>query len=308
MAQASATSTPKRYALVTGANKGIGFEVCRQLASNGIFVLLTARDEKRGLESVQKLKGCGISDDLLGFHQLDVVDPHSVASLAEFVKTQYGKLDILVNNAGVGGIVYNPVNFRRGVELCGDWPDGKEISWNEMASQSFDLAEQCLETNYYGAKRVVKALTPILQASDSATVVNVSAALGVLQNIPNEWAKWLLSDAENHLSEERVDEVGKQFLMDFRDDLLETKGWPLQVSAYIVAKACINAYTRILAKTHPSFRVNAISPGFCKTDITNNLGPLTAAQGAEYVVRLALLPKDGPSGCFFNMTKELPSF
>ncbi|CAH9107478.1 unnamed protein product [Cuscuta europaea] len=97
MAQASATSTPKRYALVTGANKGIGFEVCRQLASSGIFVLLTARDEKRGLEAVQKLKDCGISDDLLGFHQLDVVDPHSVASLAEFVKAQYGKLDILVN-------------------------------------------------------------------------------------------------------------------------------------------------------------------------------------------------------------------
>ncbi|CAH9107480.1 unnamed protein product [Cuscuta europaea] len=222
MAQASATSTPKRYALVTGANKGIGFEVCRQLASSGIFVLLTARDEKRGLEAVQKLKDCGISDDLLGFHQLDVVDPHSVASLAEFVKAQYGKLDILF--------------------------------------------------------------------------------------VPLGWFKFTRERPENHLSEERVDEVGKQFLKDFREGLLETKGWPLQVSAYIVAKACMNAYTRILAKTHPSFRVNAISPGFCKTDITNNLGPLTAAQGAEYVVRLALLPKDGPSGCFFNMTKELPSF
>jgi len=85
-----------RYAVVTGANKGIGYEICRQLASNGILVVLTARDEKRGLEAVQKLKDSGISDDLVIYHQLDVVDPDSIVSLAEFVKNNFGKLDILV--------------------------------------------------------------------------------------------------------------------------------------------------------------------------------------------------------------------
>ena len=82
--------------MVTGANKGIGFEICKQLASNGVKVILTARDEVRGTEAVEKLKASGASDVL--FHQLDVADSSSVASLAEYVKTQFGKLDILVKN------------------------------------------------------------------------------------------------------------------------------------------------------------------------------------------------------------------
>ncbi|KAF2315334.1 hypothetical protein GH714_038860 [Hevea brasiliensis] len=83
-----------RYAVVTGANKGIGFEICRQLASNGIVVVLTARDEKRGLEAFQKLKDSGFSD-LLVFHQLDVADAASIAALVDFIKTKFGKLDIM---------------------------------------------------------------------------------------------------------------------------------------------------------------------------------------------------------------------
>ena len=82
--------------MVTGANKGIGFEICKQLASNGIKVVLTARNEKRGIDSLEKFKGTDLSD-LVIFHQLDVMDPASVASVAQFVKDQFGKLDILVS-------------------------------------------------------------------------------------------------------------------------------------------------------------------------------------------------------------------
>ncbi len=85
-----------RYAVVTGSNKGIGFGICRQLASNGVVTVVTARDEKRGLEAVEKLKECGVSDEHVVFHQLDVADPASIASLADFIKIKYGKLDILV--------------------------------------------------------------------------------------------------------------------------------------------------------------------------------------------------------------------
>ena len=67
----------------------------RQLASNGFTVVLTARDEKRGLEAVEKLKESGLSGQVV-FHQLDVANPATVASLADFIKTQFGKLDILV--------------------------------------------------------------------------------------------------------------------------------------------------------------------------------------------------------------------
>lgn len=84
---------------MTGANKGIGFEICKQLASKGVTVVLTSRDEKRGLEAVHRLKEQGTAA-LLGevvFHQLDVTNSASIESLVEFVKTRFGKLDILVH-------------------------------------------------------------------------------------------------------------------------------------------------------------------------------------------------------------------
>ncbi|XP_019705296.2 salutaridine reductase isoform X2 [Elaeis guineensis] len=92
----------KRIAVVTGGNKGIGLEICRQLALNGVKVILTARDEKRGMAAVEKLRDSGVSDVV--FHQLDVTDSSSIASLAHFIGVQFGKLDILVNNAGVAGV------------------------------------------------------------------------------------------------------------------------------------------------------------------------------------------------------------
>lgn len=84
-----------RYAVVTGGNKGIGLEICKQLASQGISVVLTARNEKRGLEAVEKIKRFGLSDHIM-FHQLDVMDIASIDSLAGFINSQIGKLDILV--------------------------------------------------------------------------------------------------------------------------------------------------------------------------------------------------------------------
>ena len=83
-----------RIAVVTGANKGLGFEISKQLVSNGVRVILTARDVRRGNEAVEKLKNAGYSDVV--FHQLDLTDYASISSLADFIKTQFGKLDILV--------------------------------------------------------------------------------------------------------------------------------------------------------------------------------------------------------------------
>ncbi|KAI3937381.1 hypothetical protein MKW92_024969, partial [Papaver armeniacum] len=93
-----------RCAVVTGGNKGIGFEICRQLAASGISVVLTARDVTKGLEAVETLKNSfGLSNVV--FHQLDVMNPITVSSLAEFVRSHFGKLDILVNNAGTLGAI-----------------------------------------------------------------------------------------------------------------------------------------------------------------------------------------------------------
>lgn len=82
--------------MVTGANKGIGFEICRQLACKGIMVILASRNEKRGIEAQARLlEESGVSDNVV-FHQLDVTDPVSIAAVSEFIKSRFGRLDILV--------------------------------------------------------------------------------------------------------------------------------------------------------------------------------------------------------------------
>jgi len=287
-----------RYAVVTGSNKGIGYGICRQLASNGVVTVLTARDEKKGLEAVEKLKESGLSDHVL-FHQLDVADPASIASLADFIKIKFGKLDILVNNAGIPGSMVDGDALALAASGIGKEGQNANIDWSKLVTESYDLAEECLKTNYYGTKRMIEALLPLLQLSDSPRIVNVSSSMGQLQNIPNEWAKGVLSDVES-LTEERVDEVLSEFLKDFKEGSLESKGWPSFMPAYRVSKAAQSAYTRIVAKKYPSFRVNCLCPGFVKTDINYNTGFLTIDEGAESAVKLALLPNDGPSGLFFH--------
>ncbi|KAI3956362.1 hypothetical protein MKW92_033065 [Papaver armeniacum] len=100
--------TKIRCAVVTGGNKGIGFEICKQLALNGILVVLTSRDIKKGLEAVGNLRSCTAKNVV--FHQLDVLNPLTISSLADFIKTRFGKLDILVNNAGVTGFSINDID------------------------------------------------------------------------------------------------------------------------------------------------------------------------------------------------------
>ncbi|KAI8021734.1 (+)-neomenthol dehydrogenase [Camellia lanceoleosa] len=291
---AEAITTTKRYAVVTGSNKGIGFEICRQLASKGIIVVLTARDEKKGFEALEKLKSDGLSDHVV-FCQLDVVDPSSVASLADFIKSKFGRLDILVNNAGIVGVKMDWDSLQSSE---GSWEEVVS-SWKKVMTDTYELGNECLQTNYYGTKRMVEALIPLLQLSDSPRIVNVSSVMGKLKLIPSEWAKGVLNDVES-LTEGKVEEVLNEFLKDFKEGAFETKGWPTFTSAYTVSKASLNAYTRILAKKYPTFRINCVCPGWVKTDINNHTGHLTTEQGAQCPVKLALLPDDGPSGLFFS--------
>ncbi|KAI3421527.1 uncharacterized protein J3R85_012223 [Psidium guajava] len=87
-----------------------------------------------------------------------------------------------------------------------------------------------------------------------------------------------------------------------KEDTVETGGWPILLSAYIVSKATLNAYTRVLAKKYPGIAINAVNPGHVKTDLNHNTGVLPIEEGARGPVMVALLPKDGPSGVFFDRT------
>ncbi|PRQ57920.1 putative salutaridine reductase (NADPH) [Rosa chinensis] len=115
----------------------------------------------------------------------------------------------------------------------------------------------------------------------------------------------LLSDAEN-LTEQRVDEVLREFLKDFKEDLLETKGWPTSLSAYILSKAASNAYTRIVAKKYTNIGVNCVCPGFVKTEMSFNAGVLTPDEAAEIIVRLTVFPNGNPSGLYFSSEEVSP--
>ncbi|KAL5825815.1 hypothetical protein ACOSQ3_021878 [Xanthoceras sorbifolium] len=297
MAEESPFLASKRYAVVTGGNKGMGFEICRQLASKGIKVVLTARNEERGLQAVDDLiKEYGLSPHLLVFHQLDVTDSASAASLAEFVKTQFGKLDLLVNNAGtLGAHILNDA-FESAIQEAVE----TGVDMNKYFVQTYETAEQCLHTNYYGYKRMVETLVPVLQLSDSPRIVNVSSFLGMLKYMPNEKIRAVLSDVES-LTGEKIDDIWKKFLQDVKDGKsLEKEGWPQYLSAYILSKISINSYTRMVAKKYPTMMINCVDPGFVKTDMNGNAGTLTVSEGAGRSVKVALLPHGSSTGLFYR--------
>ncbi|XP_015055241.1 (+)-neomenthol dehydrogenase-like isoform X1 [Solanum pennellii] len=296
-------------AVVTGGNKGIGYEICKQLMEKGVMVVLTARDEKRGVEAVEKLQS-----SLVVFHQVDVVDPQSVSSLVNFIKSNYGKLDILVNNAGVNGLmVEGDVSILpemiereafRGVSDTTEENELPSIKSNGKLIENFERAEECIRTNYYGAKTMVDAFIPLLLLSPLPRIVNVSSLLGKIKLVSNEWAIKALSDEKN-LTTEKVDEIVNEFLWAFEEGVLEEKGWPIDLAAYKVSKVAMNAHTRIVAQKYSSICVNCICPGFAKTDITCNTGPMTPEEAAKGTIGLALLPDGGPSGQFFYR-KNIP--
>ncbi|KAI3710853.1 hypothetical protein L2E82_40647 [Cichorium intybus] len=292
-----------RCALVTGGNKGIGFETCRQLASNGIKVILTDRDESFGAKIVQQLNVSGYLDVV--FHQLDITDPTSITRAVDFVKTHFKKLDILVNNAGHMGItIVNEEKFRAGDGFV-QVSDEKAHLLNDILRQSYELAEECIKTNYYGTKAVTKAFLPLLQLSKSPRIVNITSFYGELLFIHNDNLRNELRDMKN-VTEERVDEITGWFLRDLKAGKLEENGWPLTVSAYKVSKAAINAYTRLMAEEYPNMLINCVHPGYVITDMSAQTGFITPEEGAKAPVMVALLPNDGPSGKYFSQLQITP--
>jgi NAD(P)-dependent dehydrogenase (short-subunit alcohol dehydrogenase family) len=146
-----------RVALVTGANRGIGFEVCRQLGQRGYVVVLGSRDRERGAVAAARLRGEGLDIEAC---QLDVADPASVEAAVERIRREHGRLYALVNNAA---ILYD--TWQRGVDA--------------------DLAQvrEAFDTNVLGAWRMVQAALPLLRASQTARIVNVSSGAGALTDM-----------------------------------------------------------------------------------------------------------------------------
>lgn len=149
-------STEKKVALISGANKGIGFETARQLGQKGITVILGARDLAKGEAAAAQLGQEGIDARAV---KLDVVDATDIANVAALIEKDYGKLDILVNNAGV--------SF-------------EGLGANTTLTTSEEVLRKTFDTNFFAVVAVTKALLPLLKKSEAGRIVNVSSILGSL--------------------------------------------------------------------------------------------------------------------------------
>ncbi|GAB4844445.1 hypothetical protein Ancab_037809 [Ancistrocladus abbreviatus] len=108
------------------------------------------------------------------------------------------------------------------------------LNYGEISTQTQELAEECINVNYYGVKKKTEALLPLIQLSDSGRIVNISSSNGKLRNVPNEWARGILSSNAENMVEEKVDEVVHEFLKDFKEGTFAAKSWPVHRSAYTI--------------------------------------------------------------------------
>ena len=145
-----------KIALITGANKGIGFETARQLAqSGGVHVVLAARDRARSVQAALTLQAEGLDVEAL---TLDVTDAGSIAAAAAWVTDKFGVLDILINNAGIG------------------LDEGSKA----VSAQTLDTWRKTFDTNLFGVIAVTQAFLPLLRKSDAGRIVNLSSILASL--------------------------------------------------------------------------------------------------------------------------------
>ncbi|MBI3221397.1 MAG: SDR family oxidoreductase [Bacteroidetes bacterium] len=233
----------RKSALVTGANKSIGFEVARQLAQKGIYVYLGSRNLENGIEAVNKLKAEGLHT--VEAIQLDVTNDESVKN----ARTEIGKktqvLDILINNAGT----------------FGGYPQ-------EALNTTIDQFKATYDSNVYGVVRVTQAFIDLLKTSSEPRIVNVSSSQGSLT---------LHSDPTY-------------------------KYYDYKAAAYLSSKSAMNMYTVVLAYElkDTNFKVNAVCPGYTKTDFNGHRGPGTVEDAGKRIVKYALIHNDGPTGKFFS--------
>jgi len=225
----------QQVALVTGSNRGIGFEIVKQLAMKKIDVILTSRNTASGEAAVRKLAKDGVKKVVP--MELDISSQVSVDRILEEVEKSFGRLDILVNNAAI-------------------LIDKDDVT---VSNADLETVKITLETNLLGAWRMCKAFIPLMKNNGFGRIVNVSSGAGEF-------------------------------------DYMATAGghWP----AYSLSKASLNALTVMLASElkGTNVLVNAVCPGWVRTDMGGKNATRSVEEGAATPVWLATLPDGGPTG------------
>lgn len=158
----------ERVIVVTGGNRGIGLEICHQLAKPGFIVVLTSRQEKDGLEAVANFNKRKLP---VRFHQLDVTDPAQTLKLKDFLTKEFGRCDGLVNNAGI-------------------FLENKN---GNFFNTDLNTIRQTMETNVYGPYLLCQALVPLMKKNNYGRIVNISSGLGQLNDMGGAYPAYRMS-------------------------------------------------------------------------------------------------------------------
>lgn len=266
-------------ALVTGANKGIGYAVCELMVARGWTVLMGCRDKSRGIEAVAKLtKAHNLPDGRLFLLEMDVSKESSVAAAAAVVKDKFQHLDVLVNNAAVAA---------------------------KGNAFSADLVTWTLDTNYYGLLHVDKYFLSLMRTN--GRIVNVASEMGLVAlskmkaELRTEFLKSTLTIGE-------LTGLVELFKTCVQNGNSKEMGWP--ETMYGVSKAAVIALTRIQARDNnvPGLCINAAHPGFVKTDMSsNNPAGIDPLKGGEFVMS-AVLCGHQTSGQYFHLGHVKPVY
>lgn len=276
--------------IVTGANKGIGYGIVRNLAKQvkGAVIYLTARNEALGRDALKKvtdeLKEVDVVADIR-FHQLDVTNEESSRRFAEHLKKEHGGFNVLINNAGVAF----PLDSTEPLDVRADVTIG---------------------INYYGTKLVSDTLVPLIQAG--GRIVNVCSQAGLMSPDPTKtifktgYSQERIDYFRNpNLQVTDIDSFVEAYKKATRENNREEQGFPdSDYSEYRVSKAAEIALTLIQARELEAYNVvvNACCPGYVDTDMTGHKGTLTLDEGADTPIYLATEP-NLPSGQFWYKRK-----
>ena len=263
-----------RVAVVTGANKGIGFHIAKQLVGSGRFgaVVLGCRNPLLGeaaAETLGRERPGGNKATAVRSLQCDISDPRSVARFAKDVESAYGRVDVLVNNAGVAFKNADPTPFK---EQCGP----------------------TLRTNFYGTLDCTRALLPLLRLGEDPRCVNVASMAGRLGQVSP--ALQARAAAENLTVGDAVN-----FMREFEDSVGEgthrEKGFGH--SNYGMSKLGVQMLTRAFARAEAGkVKFFSCCPGYCDTDMSSHKGPRPPEEGAKNAVMPALDEGVLPNGCY----------
>jgi carbonyl reductase 1 len=259
----------ERVAIVTGANKGIGYHIAKQLVESGHFahVVLGCRDAERGQKAAEEVGG--------EFMQVDIGDLTSITAFSRAFQEKYNGLDCLVNNAALAFKGSDPTPFAGQTGLT-------------------------LRVNFEGTVALTQSLLPLLRAStDSPRLVTVASMAGHLNQLsPNLQAQF----SSPSLTMDGLRSLVAKFMQDVATGTHRQEGWGN--SNYGFSKLAVIAASTIWARENPGILVNACCPGYCDTDMTSHRGTRSPADGARNATSLVELPDDGPSGGFYKDMRE----